>query len=38
LALPSMKIVPLTVSDFVVAFQESSPLGCVSQSTLAPFE
>src|SRR5215210_5528580 len=30
LALPSMKIVPLTVSDFVVAFQESSPLGVAS--------
>src|SRR6266571_1900779 len=29
-ALPSMKIVPLTVSVFVVAFQESSPLGVAS--------
>src|SRR6266536_2660198 len=30
LALPSMNIVPLTASVFVVAFQESSPLGVAS--------
>ena len=33
-ALPSMKTVPLMVSVFVVAFQASSPLGGVDQSTL----
>ena len=38
LALPSMKIVPATVSTFVVLFHESSPLGVPAGPTRQVYE